>query len=75
VNTENIRITGETPAGETYTFHVKGENAWWFESFLKVGTQITLSPVETYAIETGTQENSIRIPLENTIKVVKAFSE
>ena len=74
VNTENVRITGETPAGETYIFHVTGENAWWFESFLSVGTQITLCRVETYAIETGTEENSICIPLENTIKVVKALS-
>ncbi|MYC78576.1 hypothetical protein F4X10_22660 [Candidatus Poribacteria bacterium] len=72
VNTENVRITGETPAGETYTFHIRGENAWWFESFLKVGTQITLRPLETYEIETGTQDTPIRIPLEKSIKVEKA---
>ena len=72
VNTENVRITGQTPEGETYTFHVKGENAWWFETFLKVGTQITLCPVETYEIYTGTEEKTIRIPPENNIKVEKA---
>ncbi|MCY3724563.1 MAG: hypothetical protein OXG97_20295 [Candidatus Poribacteria bacterium] len=57
-NTENVRITGETTAGETYTFHIRGENAWWFESFLKVGTQITLRSLETYDIEAGTQVTS-----------------
>lgn len=72
VNTENVRITGHTPGGETYTFHIRGENAWWFESFLKVGTQITLRPLETYEIETGTQGPSIRIPPEKTTKVEKA---
>ena len=72
VNTENVRITGETPAGETYTFHVKGENAWWFESFLKVGTQITLRHLDTYEIETGTQVTPIHIPSEKTLKVEKA---
>ncbi len=46
-NTENVRITGHTENEEAYTFHIKGENAWWFESFLKVGTQITLYRVET----------------------------
>lgn len=72
VNTENVRITGQTPAGETYTYHIRGENAWWFESFLKVGTQITLRPLETYEIETGTQVTPIHIPPEKTIKVEKA---
>ena len=72
VSTENVRITGETPAGETYTFHIRGENAWWFESFLKVGTQMTLRPLETYEIETGTQETPIHIPPEKTLKVEKA---
>ena len=72
VNTENVRITGHTLAGEEYTFHVRGENAWWFESFLSEGTQINISPIETYAIYTGTQEKQIRIPPENTIKVEKA---
>lgn len=62
VNTENVRITGETPTGETYTFHIRGENAWWFESFLKVGTQMTLRPLETYEMETGTQVTRIHIP-------------
>ena len=72
VNTENVRITGLTPEGETYTFHVKGENAWWFESFLSVGTQILLHPLETYAIDTvETQGKTIRIPPENTLKVEK----
>lgn len=71
VNTENVRITGQTQAGDEYTFHVRGENAWWFESFLKVGTQITLCPIETYTIYTGTQEKPISIPPENTIKVEK----
>jgi len=69
VSTENVRITGQTPEGETYTFHVKGENAWWFEAFLKEGTQITLRPIETYEIYTQTQKAPIRIPLERSIKV------
>ena len=73
VNTENVRITGETPTGETYTFHIRGENAWWFESFLKVGAQITLSSVETYILYTDTQEKPICIPPEKTIKVEKAI--
>ena len=67
VNTENVRITGHTPAGKEYTFHVRGENAWWFESFLKEGTQIKLSPVETHIIYAGTKE--IRIPPENTLHI------
>ena len=72
-NTENVRITGHTPEGEKYTFHVKGENAWWFESFLKVGDQVTLSRVETYIISAGNpQEQPIRIPPEKNIKVEKA---
>jgi len=71
VNTENVRITGYAPAGEEYTFRVRGENAWWFESFLKAGTQITLCPVETYEIYTGTQEDPIRIPPEKTIHIEK----
>lgn len=50
VNTENVRITGHTADGEKYTFHIKGENAWWFETFLKVGTQVTLRPIETYVV-------------------------
>ena len=66
VNTENVRITGETPDGDAYTFHVRGENAWWFESFLKVGTQIALRPLEIYEIYTDTQEKPIRIPPEKT---------
>ena len=72
VNTEKIRITGHTQTGDIYTFYVLGDNAWWFESFLKVGTQINISPIETYAIYTGTQEKPIRIPSEKTIKVEKA---
>ena len=72
VNTENVRITGHTQAGEEYTFHVVGENAWWFESFLKVGTQIALRPIENYEIYTDTQEKTIRIPPEKTIKVKNA---
>ncbi|MYK20429.1 hypothetical protein F4055_20050 [Candidatus Poribacteria bacterium] len=75
VNTENVRITGHTPQGKIYTFHIIGENAWWFESFLKVGTQINVCRVESYEIEIGTQEKPIHIPLENTIKVEKAPSE
>ena len=72
-NTENVRITGHTENGEAYTFHIKGENAWWFESFLKVGTQITLTRVETYIISAGNpQEQLIRIPPEKNIKVEKA---
>ena len=72
-NTENVRITGHTENGEAYTFHIKGENAWWFESFLKVGTQITLTRVETYIISAGNpQEQTIRIPPEKNIKVEKA---
>ncbi|MEH0007921.1 MAG: hypothetical protein V6Z82_04285 [Flavobacteriales bacterium] len=50
-NTENVRITGHTENGEAYTFHIKGENAWWFESFLTEGTQITLTRVETYIVK------------------------
>ena len=70
VNTENVRITGHTQAGETYTFDVKGENAWWFESVLKVGTRITLCPIETYAIYAANpQEQPIRIPPENNIHI------
>ena len=72
VNTEKIRITGHTQTGDVYTFYVLGDNAWWFESFLSEGTQMTLCPIETYAIYTGTQENPIRIPPESTIKVEKA---
>ena len=75
VNTKNVRITGHTPAGETYTFHIKGENAWGFETFLKVDTRITLCPLETYEIYAGTQETPIRIPLESTIKVEKAGTQ
>jgi len=72
-STENIRITGQTPEGETYTFHVRGENAWWFESFLSVGTQITVCRVETYIIAAGNPlEKQTRIPPENNIKVEKA---
>ena len=67
VNTENVRIIGHTPAGEEYTFHVRGENAWWFESYLSVGTQITLRSFETYEIYT--QDAPIRIPLERSITV------
>lgn len=69
VNTENVRITAHTAAGEEYTFHVLGENAWWFETFLKEGTQITLCPVETYIVSAGTPEKQTRIPPKNTIKV------
>ena len=69
VNTENVRITGQTQAGEEYTFHVRGENAWWFESFLKVGTQVILRPLETYVLDTGTQADTVRIPPENTIHI------
>ena len=71
-NTENVRITGHTPEGEKYTFHIKGENAWWFESFLKEGTQITLCPIETYAIYAANpQEIPIRIPPENTLYIYR----
>lgn len=75
MNTENVRITGHTDAGEKQTFYIRGENAWWFENFLKVGTQITLRARETYEIEIGTQENLVRIPRENTLKVEKADTE
>ena len=68
-NTENVRITGQTQTGEEYTFHVRGENAWWFESFLKVGTQITLCSIETYIVFAGMQENPIHIPPKNTIHI------
>ncbi|MDD9974366.1 MAG: hypothetical protein OXU27_10185 [Candidatus Poribacteria bacterium] len=68
VNTENVRITGHTPAGKEYTFHVCGENAWWFESFLKEGTQIKLCPVETYIIYARTKET--RIPPENNLYII-----
>lgn len=69
-STENVRITGRTQAGETYTFYVVGENAWRFESFLKEGTQVVLSPVETYAVYYGTQENQRnRIPSEYSISI------
>ena len=72
-STENVRITGHTENGEAYTFHIKGENAWWFESFLSEGTQITLTRVETYIVSAGNpQEQPIRIPPENDIKVEKA---
>ena len=72
-NTENVRITGHTENGEAYTFHIKGENAWWFESFLSEGTQITLYRVETYIVSAGKpQEQPIRIPPEKNIKVEKA---
>ena len=75
-NTETIRITGHTADGKTYAFHIKGENAWWFESFLKAGTQITLRPLETYAIDTvQPQGKTIQIPPENTLKVEKAAPE
>ncbi len=71
--TENVRITGHTPMGEVYTFHIKGENAWWFESFLSEGTQITLTRVETYIVSAGNpREQPIRIPPEKNIKVEKA---
>lgn len=75
VNTEKVRITGHTQEGAEYTFHVVGENAWWFETVLKVGTQIDLRAIETYEIYTDTQEKPIRIPPEKTIKVEKAESE
>ena len=69
-STENVRITGHTQAGETYTFYVVGENAWRFESFLKEGTQIILSPMETYAVYYSTQENQRRrIPPECNINI------
>ena len=72
-HTENVRITGHTENGEAYTFHVKGENAWWFESFLKVGDQVTITRVETYIVSAGNpQEQPIRIPPEKNIKVEKA---
>jgi len=75
VNTENVRLTGHTDAGEKQTFYIRGENAWWFESFLSVGTEIILRRSETYAIETGTQEKPLRIPPEKTLKVEKADTE
>lgn len=75
VNTENIRIIGHTQAGEEYTFHIKGENAWRFESFLKVGIQIGLRSIENFEIYTDTREKPICIPPENTIKVEKAQSQ
>lgn len=69
-STENVRITGHTQAGETYTFYVVGENAWRFESFLKEGTQIVLSPMETYAVYYSTQKNQRRrIPPECHINI------
>ncbi len=77
-NTENVRIIGHTPEGEEYTFHILGENAWWFESFLKVGTQVILRPLEAYVIYTGNpQEQMVRIPPENNIhiRLEKASSE
>ena len=69
VNTENVRITGHTQTGEEYTFHILGENAWWFESFLTPGSQITLCRRETYIIFTDTHEKMIRIPPEKNIRV------
>ncbi len=75
VNTENVRITGHTQDGETYTFHVRGENAWWFESFLKVGTQVILRPLETYVLDTGKQANKVRIPPENNIHITLEKAE
>lgn len=69
VNTENVRITGATSEGEKYTLHILGENAWWFETFLKEGTQITLCPVETYIVYAGTPEKQTRIPPENNIHI------
>ena len=68
-NTENVRITGHTENGEAYTFHIKGENAWWFESFLKKGTQIVICPIETYVIYAATPEERIRIPPENLLYI------
>ena len=74
-NTKAVRITGHTEEGEEYTFRILGENAWWFESFLKEDTQIVLRQIETYIVYSGTQENQIRIPLENNIRVEKAKPE
>ena len=68
-NTETVRVTGHTEAGEEYTFRVLGENAWWFESFLKEGTQIVLCPTETYVVYAVTQEERIRIPPERTLHI------
>ena len=68
-NTEKIRITGRTEEGKEYTFHLLGENAWWFESFLKKETQITICPIETYVIYAETLEEPIRIPPENLLCV------
>lgn len=68
-NTENIRITGHTEDGEEYIFRILGENAWWFESFLKEGTQITLCPIETYIIYVATPENRTRVPPKNILHI------
>ena len=68
-NRETVRITGHTEDGEEYTFRVLGENAWWFESFLKEGTQIILCPTETYVVYTVMREKRIRIPPENTLHI------
>lgn len=73
-NTENVRIIGHTQEGEEYTFHILGERAWRFESFLKEGTQIVLYPIETYVLYSATQEKRIRIPSENNIRVANANS-
>lgn len=74
-NIETVRITGHTEDGKEHTFRVLGENAWWFESFLKKDTQIVLCPVETYVVYSGTQEDQTRIPFENSIRVEKSSSE
>ena len=68
-NTEKIRIRGHTEEGKEYTFHLLGENAWWFESFLKKGTQIVICPIETYVIYAATPEERIRIPPENLLYI------
>lgn len=69
-NTENIRITGHTQAGETYTFRIVGENAWRFESCFKEGTQIVLCAIETYTVYYNTQDKQRnRIPPENNISI------
>ena len=75
VNTENVRITGHTHEGKKYTFHLLGENAWWFETSFKAGTQIILCPIETYEIYTGTPETPIRIPPENIIHIKKEIAD
>lgn len=72
-NTENVRITGHTQTGDEYTFHILGENAWWFESFLKEGRQITLYATETYVLDAGTEEEPVRIPSENNIRIEQAI--